>query len=65
MEASAVVRVAEEVLAVVRTAAVAATVAVISVAVHMVAVHMAAVHMAVVVADRSDHKFSDLRIRHL
>lgn len=60
MEASAVVRVAEEVLAVVRTAAVAATVAVISVAVHMVAVHM-----AVVVADRSDHKFPDLRIRHL
>ena len=54
------VRVAEEVLAVVRTAAVAATVAVISVAVHMVAVHM-----AVVVADRSDHKFPDLRIRHL
>ena len=60
MEASAVVRVAEEVLAVVRTAAVAATVAVISVAVHMVAVHM-----AVVVADRSDHQFPDLRIRHL
>ena len=60
MEASAVVRVAEEVLAVVRTAAVAATVAVISVAVHMVAVHM-----VVVVADRSDHKFPDLRIRHL
>ena len=59
MEASAVVRVAEEVLAVVRTAAVAATVAVISVAVHMV------VLMAVVVADRSDHKFPDLRIRHL
>ena len=54
------VRVAEEVLAVVRTAAVAATVAVISVAVHMVAVHM-----VVVVADRSEHQFPDLRIRHL
>ena len=49
------VRVAEEVLAVVRTA----TVAVISVAVHMV------VLMAVVVADKSEYQFPDLRIRHL
>ena len=64
MEASAVVRVAEEVLAVVRTAAVAATVAVISVAVISVAVHMV-VLMAVVVADKSEYQFPDLRIRHL